>query len=82
MAMRTVSSSRRVPVDDEGTTLSQAPLWKVEADCMHARRCWSVWARRASRFDLINVASHSDLIEGLFGTGKGVLPQCALLLSS
>ena len=55
--MLTVSSSRRVPVDDEGTVLSQAPLGKVEADSVHAQRCWSKWARTASRFDLVSVAS-------------------------
>ena len=55
---------------------------EVEADSMHAQRCWSELARRASRFDLISVVSHWDWIEGMFGTGKGVLPQCALLASS
>ena len=58
--MRTVSSSRMVQVEDEGTELSQAPLGKVEADSMHAWLCWSEWARKASSFDLISVLSHSD----------------------
>ena len=73
VAMRTVTSSRRVPVYDEGTAIIQTPLGKVKADSMHSRRCWSEWARAASRFDLISVASHSDWIEGLFWKGKRVL---------
>ena len=58
--MRSLSSSRRVQIDYGGTALSHAPLGKVEAGSMHARQCWSDWARTASRFDLVSVASHSD----------------------
>ena len=58
--MRTLSSSRMVPVDDEGTALSQAPQGMVESDSMHARRCWSEWAQTASRFEQISVASILD----------------------
>ena len=58
--MRTVLSSRMVPVYDEGTASRLAPLGKVEADSMQAQQCLSELARTASRFDMISVASHSD----------------------